>query len=136
MGVYDRQIATAQRLITAKGAELSWRVYRDAAPSGLNPRWLPTDPVEDDIVKHTVNIVIFPLSGGNGLYDLLAKLAGTEIQTSNGKPNLEGFMPAVSFDPSTKDVIRGYGDTDLRISSMKKIAPNGETILWILKLIQ
>lgn len=124
MGVYDRQIASAKRLIAAKGQNVIWRRLSISTPlPDVNKPWKPGD---DTTVDVSVSIVFVPVNRvGNELIHLLK---GTEIATGS----LKGLMGAVSFEPSIKDVVI-RGDKTLRIKSIEPIAPNGDIIIYTIE---
>lgn len=124
MGVYDRQIATAQRLIREKGQSVTWRSVRDGAPGDSSQPWKPGAAVNTD---NTVNMVFLPPDRRNS--EFLRLLADTELP----KGDVLGYMGAVSFTPSLKDIIIRGSET-YTITSLDHLQPNEESILWIVGL--
>jgi hypothetical protein len=119
MGVYDRQIALATRLIKAKGEVCTWR--KAAAPVVANPSmpWIKTDGAPTDA---TVSI-LWVSSSSN---PFAALTAGSEIE-SGGQ---EGIMAKQSFTPDLKDVIVTGDGTILQLTKLTPVAPNGTPIIW------
>lgn len=126
MGVYDRQIASAKRMIAAKGAECVWRrPQRAEGGDAWNPK--PGEP--DD---KPVRMVFFsPKDLGRGSGEFLAALRGTEVTTSNEIGLLAGGL---DFEPSDADVIIRW-DGEKGIKSIDRLAPNGQAILYFVSLI-
>ncbi len=123
MGVYDRQIATALRLIKAKGQVVTWRKLDDGAPADSSKPWKPSAATPDD---NTVSIVFLPPTKENK--QLIRYLKGTEVPTGS----LDGLMHAVSFEPAAKDIVIRDGK-ELVIKSIDPLSPNGEVILYFLE---
>lgn len=57
--------------------------------------------------------------------ETIAYLRGTEVQ--NG--SVMGYMGAVNFEPSLKDVVIRDGK-ELRLENIDVLSPNGQTILY------
>lgn len=126
MGVFDRQTATALRLIDRYGAAVTWRKF--ITPDDDNPAD-PTDPAEED---HPVKIAFFT-NNELSLFTTLSSLLGTEVP--NGK--MYGIMGHVDFIPQLTDLIVGSPFGDLRLlqdNGLDELNPNGEgAILYTLR---
>lgn len=125
MGVFDRQIATAQRLIAKYGQAVIWQTVNQGAPAD------PLKPWESSASPDTPNntkICFVPVRD-NDWRKLLAYLKGTEVPT--GK--LAGLMAGnVSFEPKLKDTVLRDGVT-LNVTNIDLISPNDQKILYILE---
>lgn len=126
MGVYDRQIATAKRIIKAKGAECVWK--RTTAAEG-GDAWNPQPGVPQE---WPVSIAFFsPKDLGRGTGEFIAALRGTEVPTSKEIGLMAGGL---EFDPSADDVIERW-DGVKGIETIDRLAPNGEAVLFFVTLI-
>lgn len=123
MGQFDRQIATAKRLIAKYGQTCIWRKVANGAPVDSLKPWKPTASETSD---NNASIVFLPASRENR--ELLRYLKGTEIPVGS----IQGLMPAVSFEPTLKDVVIRDGK-QLRLKSIDPVSPNGEIILYTLE---
>lgn len=126
MAVYARQIATAKRLITAKGKAVTWRSNSDGAPGDASQPWKPGATAAID---YLVSIVFLPENRVG--YEWLVRMTNSEIPEGSGY----GLMHAVTFEPTLKDVVIKDGK-ELRIASIDPLAPNGEVILYTLRFDQ
>ena len=128
MGVYDRQIATAARLIAAKGQLCTWR--EPGTPTG--PANVPVEGVPAD---YPVSIVFLSNSKQEGLAGLLSMFAGSEVPTGG----MRGLMAAVPFAPSLMGRVArapAFAEPALNIMDDKGIDVlnvNGEVILYYLR---
>jgi hypothetical protein len=126
MGVYDRQIAMAQRLIAKAGADCFWR--RPVRAEG-GDAWNPQPAEPDD---KPVKIAFFsPRDISRGSGEFLAALRGTEVPTSTEVGLLAGGL---GFEPSDADAIIRW-DGEKGIKSIDRIAPNGEAVLYFVTLL-
>jgi hypothetical protein len=126
MGVYDSQVATAKRLIAAKGAECTWR--RTTAAAG-GDAWNPQPGADQE---WTVKLAFFsPRDLGRGTSEFIAALAGSEVPTSSEIGLMAGGL---EFEPSADDVIERW-DGVKGIKSIDRLAPNGEAILYFVSLL-
>lgn len=122
MTVFTRQIATAKRLIGAKGAACLWRVLPDAIQDTNKP-WTvaPAAPIEYLNVK----IVFLPFTRMN--YEFLRQMTGTEIQIGD----TYGLMAQQTFKPTITDiVIRNVDGQIFNIYNISPLAPDGTDILY------
>ena len=126
MGVYDRQIATAKRLIAAKGRTCVWRTLDEAAPADETKPWKKGEETTTD---NAAKIVFLPDTRSN-----LAFLQTLTDQPINVGDDY-GIMAAVDFVPTTRaEIYDESGATLLRgIKSVDVLAPNGEVILYTLR---
>lgn len=128
MGVYDRQRATALRLIAEKGETCVWRKL--AATGGTAAKPGSTTPSDN-----TVKIVFLPIEL-EYLGTALSMLKDTEVPHGY----VLGLMGAVSFEPALDDVIiraNGTGETVglADKNGIEVIDPNGEgAVLYILRI--
>lgn len=124
MARFDRQIATALRLIAKNGQSVTWNSIVNGAPADPNTPWIPAEP--DDIETHTVDICFLPIDREN--METMRYIFGTEVPGGNSM----GLMGAVDFSPFLKDTVLRGSET-LRIKKIKKLEPNGQVILhWII----
>lgn len=124
MGVFDRQIATAKRLIEKNGELSQWVVRTQNAPNPDTP-WIPTGETD---VSNPVKIVFLPV--GTRFLELVQMIAKTEVPTGSQK----GLMAAVDFVPQIDAVIiRPSGDRQYKVKSIDTISPNGQIILYKLE---
>lgn len=126
MAGYERQIATAQRLIAKRGQAVFWNV-RDEGTTDPNVtegasawRPKPVDGVSPDPVE--VRIAFFPITK-----DQYESLRARGIELSVG--SVMGYMGAVSFTPAQKDSVTRDGKT-LEVEYFDVLAPNGDVILY------
>ena len=123
MGVYDRPIATAKKLIKKFGAVATWTQKTEVVPD-------PNKPWEKENSGESVfnpTIALFPFTASSR--SLIQYLKGSEVPVGS----LWALMPQVDFIPSLKDsfVIDGKNYTLLNIDIL---APNGDVVLYTLEL--
>lgn len=126
---FERQIATATRLIGRYGARCNWR--EPGTPTGS-----PAAPVPGTPVDHEVTILFLTNTTRESLSGLLSMITDTELP-SGGK---RGLMAAVNFQPSLSGLISvgvTYAEPALRIlpkNGIDLLAPNQvEPILYYLR---
>lgn len=126
MGVYDRQIATAKRLIAAKGAACEWIIpVAEEGGDAWNPQ--PSEPI-----RKPVSIAFFsPKDLGRGSGDFIAALRGTEVPTSKEIGLMAGGL---DFEPSADHSIERW-DGVKAIETIDRLAPNGEAVLFFVTLV-
>lgn len=135
MGVYDDAIATAKRMIAAKGQLATWRkfdtgLFQQSSANHPSPvPWLPTSARGEQ--DFSVSIVFLPISRVNS--QLIRALSGTEV-TGPSKANLQGLMASVDFEPSDKDIVI-RDERQLNIASIDPIAPDGTPILYVIEFL-
>lgn len=124
-GVFDRQIATAQRLIAKYGQDVTWQTVVDGAPADAAKPWKPAEATD----TQTTTKVCFVAVRDNDWRKLLAYLKGTEVPVGR----LAGLMAGnVSFTPKLKDIVIRDGVT-LNVTNIDLVSPNGQKILYILE---
>lgn len=124
MGEYDRQVATAKRLIAKKGQDVTWKSLEDGAPSDPSKPWRPSAATS---TEHTVKIAFLPVDRRGD--ETRRYREGTAVPEGS----LLGYMAQVDFTPALKDVIVRDGE-ELTVLNFDLIAPNGTPILYILEL--
>lgn len=122
MGVYDRLISTATRMINQKGQSAIWRSIVNDTPVNPDKPWEVSTVTTDNPVK----IVFLPIEEIGRYFTNYRK--NTEVPTGN----LAGYMAQVSFTPTLKDVVIRDGN-ELTIVNLTEYNPNGESILWIVE---
>lgn len=124
MSVFARQQDTAKRLIVKNGQAVVWRSLSNGAPGNASEPWKPGVGAT---VDNPVSIVFLPESRLG--YEWIARLANTDIPEGSGY----GLMHKVSFIPTLKDTVVKDGET-FRVVSLDPLAPNGEVILYVVRL--
>lgn len=129
--VYERQIATATRLIEKYGQACTWREPGTPTGNPANPTpGLPTD--------YPVHIVFLDNSTRESLSAFLSMMAETEVPTGG----LRGLMAPVPFSPSLMGkVARDTAFTEPALSIVDKngidvLNLNGEIILYKLRFVR
>lgn len=117
MARFDRQIATAQRLIKKNGAAVKWRKFVKTEVPGKP--WETTQT----IVDHDAIVCFLPMT--KSLYETLAFIPGTDVAIGSTM----GLMGQVTFDIEDTDVVLDYDGKELAIESVQTLAPNGQKIL-------
>lgn len=125
MAGYERQIATATRLIAAKGRACVWREQGEA-PTDTGKPWGDHTPAV--AADNDVSIVFLPHTSTS--LATVRAIVGTDIPTGNDY----GLMPAVGFTPTIDGTIhdKGTGDLLRSVLSITELAPNGDPILYVL----
>lgn len=119
MARFDRQVATAKKLIAKNGKDVIWRVPGFVTPNPDRP-WENVDVLP---VDHPVRICFLPLN--KEMRETIAFRRGTEVTAGS----VMGYMAQVPFEPSVADkVIDGVLTYD--IDSIDVLAPNGQKILY------
>ena len=126
MGVYDRQVATAERMIRTKGKPVQI-VRPSATVSDPNQPWnqTPGAPVLDDAYGVFLNF-------NQKDMETLGKMPdASEIQSSDRKV----LMAAASLiaSPTRADKLRDETG-DWSIEYVQVLSPNGENILYTLRV--
>lgn len=128
MGVYDRQIATALRIIKAKGQVVTWFQPVDNADDN------PAAPVGLPPVQFPVSIAFFP-NNELSLFSTRSMMLNTEV----AQGAFYGLMGAQVFTPGLRDwVVTPDGHT-YRVkpeNGIDTIAPNGQVILHTVRFIE
>jgi hypothetical protein len=122
MARFDRQIATALRLIQKNGQAITWRSLTND-PDPAEP-WNAANTV----VEHSGIFICFVPVRDRETRKLFQYLTGMEVQVGQ----LAGLMGNVNFNPTAKDIVIRDG-VELRISNLDLLSPNGQKILWTLE---
>lgn len=121
MGVFDRQIASAKRMIAKYGEFCIFKQTGDGVP--LDPE-KPWEVPETDPVDHTnIKIAFFGLDVEK--YKMYQEMFGTEVPTGI----YMAYMANVPFTPSLKDSIRRKSGAMLSIVNINVVNPNGEAAI-------
>lgn len=124
MGTFDRQRATAARLIALNGQTVTWQARRSSGPAAK--------PTGQAVTSYAVKM-IFLTPKLNSLAKALSVLAGTEIASGG----FIGLMAGdITFEPKLVDtVLRGTEVLSiLPENGIEKLDPNGEgAILWYVR---
>lgn len=124
MGVYDRQIASAKRIIAQKGQQVTW-VSVGAGTGGT-----AAAPAAESLNEHTVTIAFLPIDR-----EYLRTIQSVMRDTDIASGYLQGLMGQVDFKPTLADrVIRRVNGVDetYRIipdNGIEEIDPNGEGVI-------
>lgn len=123
MGVYDRQIKAAKRIISVYGENVKWNVTPEG--NGMDKPWLPADgngtaPVTE---THNVDIAFFPI--GSDIRKVLHFMNDTNVVIGD----IVGYMAQVDFEPSLKDTIERKDGSIWRFESIDALDPNGEGVI-------
>ncbi|QZA70455.1 head-to-tail stopper [Erwinia phage AH03] len=125
MGKYDRQIATAKRLIKKYGSPVTFRQVRDAVSDPAKP-W---DDLPAVTIDKTVDAVF--VDDSSTLQQVFAAyLSGTVIP--DGQVTV--FLPDFGLQPSNKDVIIKDG-VEYRIAKVGTLKPADQIIMHSLGVI-
>lgn len=124
MGIYDRQILTAKRLLFRNGQSVTWRepAAPITAPTGPAQPWKPTAGIPTDYPD--TRIAFFPNTKENR--ETLHYSNDTDIPAGSEI----GLMGAVDFNPTLKGIVIRPDGQQLRVKSISPIKPNGEIILY------
>lgn len=128
MGVYDSQVALAERLIREKGKPVQIVRQTTTVPDPNKP-WESGEAVEtlDDAYGVFLNF-------NNQDMETISKMSGaSEILASDRKVLLAAA--ATSGTPTTNDKLRDETG-DWSIESVQVLSPNGENILYTLRARQ
>lgn len=126
MGVYDSQVAMAERLIREKGKPVQIVRQTTTLPDPSKP-WEPGEPIEvlDDAYGVFLNF-------NQKDMETLSKMAGaSEILSSDRKVLLAAA--ATNGSPTTNDKLRDASG-DWAIEYVQVLSPNGENILYTLRV--
>lgn len=128
MGVYDRPIATALRLIAKYGQVCEWRKTGVVVPDDPARPWLGGSQSQ---VLHQPSIAFVPATSGASDFGL------TKFRQGGGDSasfSTFGLMGAQDFTPEVVDKLTRDGEP-LVIVAVDTLAPNGEPILHILSIM-
>lgn len=122
MGVFDRTIATAKRLIARYGQDCLWQ---QPAPTTEDVPGYPT--VGDKPEPIPVRIAWFaPRDLGRGTEEFMALMAGIEVPSGTEIGLLAGGL---DFEPNDEDTVIRDGN-ELSVKKLDRLAPNGQAILY------
>lgn len=129
---YAGAIASAKRMIAAKGQACLWR--KPAALDETADDW--RDIREGEPTDVEVRIAWFsPRDLGRGTEGFLQALAGSSVDVAEGSEI--GLMASVAFEPLSSDTIVKGTDpegAETAIQSIDRIAPDGTPILYFVKV--
>lgn len=125
MGVYDRQIALATRLITKYGQLCTWQKPVDGIGG------TPENPAVSTFDSYTDIPLVFLPERLNSFASILSMFPGSDVPTGGVK----ALMPAVAFVPELTDsVLRGAETLNVRDDNgIDVLNINGEPILYFVK---
>lgn len=123
MGQFDRQIATALKLIKKNGQKVEWKQYGQNAPDSAQP-W---NVVSDIEVTYQPYICFLPIDRDGK--EFLVSLGRSEAVAGS----MYGLMGAQPFSPNLKDTVMRDG-VPLDIDSIEVLSPNGQIILYTLMI--
>jgi len=125
IGQYDRQIATALRLIAQYGMVCQW--HKDTLV--LDDPTKPWQGGGGAPAVKTPSIVFIPATDGASGFGL-SKFRDGETQSFS----TFGLMGAVDFEPLTTDSVYRDGQP-LVISAVDVLKPNEQVVLYILSIV-
>jgi len=122
MGTYDRQIATAKRLIAKYGQTVTIS-QTPVTIADVNKPWEVTLGVP---VITNIKMVFFSPKLVNK--EFLRYIVGTELKSGN----VQGLMAADSVIPKATNIIT-RNNIQMKIKSIDILAPNEQTILYTIE---
>lgn len=122
MSVFDRQIATAKRLIQKNGKVCTWTKYNNTVADSSKP-WKTAAGASSTFQVPIVFLI--PKRARNELFHLME---GTSVP--DGAPY--ALMAAVPFVPEINDSI-STGTDNFVIKAIDIVGPNGDPILYRMK---
>lgn len=125
MGVYDRQVAMAERLIRTKGKPIT--VVRQTTTTTVGKPWEVTAPTEVRDDGHAV----FLNFSQKDLETQSATPGISEVTASDRKV----LLAAAAFiaPPTRNDQLEDANGVRWSIEWVQELAPNGENILYMLR---
>lgn len=125
MGVFDRQIESAKKLIVKNGQEVIWkRTYQHIA--NQDEPWKESKGAR---VEYKVMMAFLPVDYKNQQFKRYRFETDIEVGT------IAGYMGQVDFEPSLRDVVIRDGKTYV-IKNIDPIDPNGQgVILYVIELM-
>lgn len=122
MAQFDRQIATALKLIKKYGQPIDW-VHNIESTDPATP-WLPS---VGSSVSYEPIICFLPINTltPREIHAYLGYVPGIEAQTGM----YYGLMGSVEFNPSLKDTVSRDG-VKLNLATIDLLAPNGQKVLY------
>lgn len=127
MTVYASFIATALRLIAAKGELCQWREPAAVTVADPTKPWIETDSAAP--ATHNVRIAFFPIPKINSQLQRF-------MASKGGQPggNVQGFMASVPFKPTVTGVVTRADGRVLAVRNLDPIEPDGTPIIWTIEL--
>lgn len=120
--MYEKQIATAQRLIKKFGQSVTWRILQNVVDPAK-----PWNVTELPGIDKTVHICFLPTDRAG--FESLGLKRPADLPTTA----VLALMGAVDFAPTLKDVVIRNGQM-LTIDYIDILAPNGKPILYTMIL--
>jgi len=119
MGVLDRAVATALRLITKYGEACVWNQAATPVIANAAQPWIKTtgEPTPNNVR------ILYTSDSSNAFAKLLA---GSIVEAGQNT----AIMPAYNFTPADTDTVVRSDGTKLALESIRPVAPNGQVILW------
>lgn len=125
MGVYDRPIATAQRLIRKYGEECAWQ--KPPVETAGVPGYPGVGATPDPIPCHLAFFSGRDLGRGRGLEAFLAMMQGMEVPQNGEFALLAG---GIDFTPENTDTITRSDGSPVAIKDIDRLAPGGVPVLY------
>jgi hypothetical protein len=130
MSAFNRQLATAVRLIAKYGASCTWTKRIETAHDNSKP-WKQD---QDNATPYTVKMVMLRNKGNSAApawaQALIHLMQGTDIPA--GKPAALLAAKNLTFVPDQTDLVMLNGAT-MKVESIDPIAPDGLPIIYIIK---
>ncbi|AMW36194.1 head tail joining protein [Xanthomonas phage XAJ2] len=124
MGIFDRQIASAERAIAKNGQAVKWLLIGEASQEGSEPWNNPNPaPVEKDVV-----ICFLPPTAQSKYFSVLAN-GQSDLPSSYMRGLMKGN---IDFVPTVKSTVIRDGQA-LTVRAVEKLSPNGEKVLYKLE---
>jgi hypothetical protein len=124
MGVFDNQIALAERLITKYGELTTYNPLNNAIADPTKP-WIVTDAGTPPIPN--IRMVFLPDDFKN------RETERNRLNENVTKGNTIIYLWYQGFIPRVKDTIIRLSGTEVVINRVDEINPNGEVILYEIK---
>lgn len=119
MARFDRQIATALRLIAKNGEQVTWKSIVEPTANPATP-WKPTVVAPIDYTATICFLTVDRVS-----METLSFQLGTEVP----KGLVYALMGTVAFAPNLKDVVMRHSK-EYRILNIDILSPNSQIILY------
>jgi hypothetical protein len=126
MSAFNRQIATAVRLIAKYGATCTWTKRGDDTTPDASKPW-KTAAAEP--TPYTVKIAMCRKGGSGWAYALIRLIQGTDVPA--GKPKALLAAGNLAFTPDSTDVVTLNG-AKMKVETIDPIAPDGLPIIYII----
>lgn len=125
MGVYDRSIETALRLIERYGIQCEWR-SGDVTPADPDRPWLGGERVPG---VHNPFIAFVPATDGSSSFGLTKFREGSEVEGFT----TFGLMAPQDFEPQVTDRVTRDGSL-LVIKAIDVLKPADVPVLYVLSI--